>query len=583
MPSDESEKKGRIYEAFVKLAYEKKYNRIILWEPDIPGVIANQDIVYPTTQSPETVIAVTYWGSHETANKKFWRTVEDRYEIYCAFPEAAFLSIVFEINAGSDAALDEILSDLCFGRALSERTSSSLSNLQKYVDSDEKVRSFGRGKDAVYASCVHLYTNDSIFRQLIDNLGEEINGKLSNGISDFEWCKQYLDKEAELRSNRTSAIGISGYRHTFYKKGLIQLLRFSNEEIALVLRLIEENKLSQLAEPLKDRLKEAKLITERTIGHTIVPSDELSSIATIGGSGYSSLSAQIAELVEIPTDLTDLWHYKDHYRDITDSNRRRSLFSHFQTIQTAEDILQSIHGVGDIHTQRIWIVDYYLAIKRVLTKGKYGFKKLSQELDLPYIGGISPLPQFVAGKDDEITSEKQQQLFEKIAEEILRIDFSSLSDQVIVHDRSVTLMKKFNILELLVINALLKAEIPEYMIHRNHDLKNILVRDRNARAGTTEMNFVVAQGNRAAQIFIVSAYDASHKHKEVSGRARMFKQSADLQYGEYTNIIVLDGTLLDETPEKKLKMMYESGWDAVYFADELDSMAQRIKAFLSCE
>ena len=208
-------------------------------------------------------------------------------------------------------------------------------------------------------------------------------------------------------------------------------------------------------------------------------------------------------------------------------------------------------------------------------------KKLSQRLGIPYIGGISPLPSFVSGDLDAISCEKKQELFQYISEDITTFDFEKISPETIVHDRTITLMKKFNILELLTKNALLSARISPEWIKPNCNIRNPYAENTgNEYAGRTEFNYSITANGKAVYIFIVSAYDASHKHKEIAGRNRTMKVSPDINPGNNLSIVILDGTLLSETPEKKIKIMYKAGWDYLFYADELELMANTIYRFL---
>jgi glutamine phosphoribosylpyrophosphate amidotransferase len=79
----------------------------------------------------------------------------------------------------------------------------------------------------------------------------------------------------------------------------------------------------------------------------------------------------------------------------------------------------------------------------------------------------------------------------------------------------------------------------------------------------------------------VSAYDTSHKHKEVSGRIRTTKLSNEYpNSSDNKHILVIDGTILGNAPESIVKMMYQAGWDEIYYADELDEMASDIAIYL---
>lgn len=588
MAVDKSEKKGIVYEAFVKLAFERHFKKTIKWEPPLSGIIAKQDLAYLEGHKPQVIFAVTYWGSHEAANKKTWRTLEDRFECYNAYPKASFVSVVFEKNSGSDDALDDIINRCCLGCSLSERQSAALVGLQVYVDSDEKVCSFGSGHDEVFAEVVDRASRDKEFRELILSLGRDIARVLQGSLRDKGVCKRLLEN---IRARRVLNIDIgkivSGKRATFLKKSIISLLGFSDNELENIIAGVRENRYCDWSSDLLRRLLSRKLIRIVGITRRIVPSPALRSVSETPSSILKGIFWQIEELVNDERSESGFYFYKDHYCDVADNNRRATLYSYFKNIKTASDIESVEHALGEIKTRHVWVLDYYLAFKRFLTKGKYGLQKLSDAVDIPYLaGGISPLPMYVAGTGEGLTKDQKSRLLQFVAQDISSFDFSKLPEDVIIADRSVVLMKKLNLLEVLVQNALARGGIPRRMIVPQVRLTNPFRRaGAISSAGATDFNLKISNGERSVLVFVISAYGASHKHKEVSARVRVAQTSKDFPRGDVKCVVVLDGTLFQDSKkvsaERKIEMMGNAGWTHVYYADELEIMAKEIKEFLA--
>ena len=194
----ESDSKGLIYEAFTLLAIEKSIGGPVLWEPNLPGVIAEQDLAYPSENNPDFVVGVTHWGSREAANKKFWRTMEDFFEVSCTFTKARFIHVLFEKNINSDDALDNLIRITCQGRALSIQNSENIPILQGYLRSRECINQFGKGKSNILYYCRELHNKDLVFKGAIDALGHQISSLLQ--IDDKRDVDNLIKKEQELAS-----------------------------------------------------------------------------------------------------------------------------------------------------------------------------------------------------------------------------------------------------------------------------------------------------------------------------------------------------------------------------------------------
>lgn len=576
----ENEKKGTVYEAFVNVAFNRVIKQSLEWEVNIPGVIANQDFVYPKVEKPNLVMAITHWGSHEAANKKFWRTLEDRFEVYDAFPRAKFVSVLFEMPIDSDIALEELLRIACNGRGLSEINSKVISSLQKYVDDDDKVISFGSGKNHVLDVVEKKCISDKVFCGLIDKLGIELKSLISSEFPKYSFVDGLLNKIRVGASKRTASAYISRFKNTYYKAGLIGTLFFSPDEMAIIFEAINQRKLKSLPKNLTSRLESLKLVKVTKIGGAVTPDKSLVSLATIPIKEYLAVRQQFSGCVDDPAST--LHFCKDHFCDLTDPSRRGVLLKYLKDSTSVEGLINAETGVGSIVTQRVWVVDYFCAIKRNFTRAKeYGIRKLSNTLGFEYKGGgvSSPIPVYSRGVLNRLTASEKKKLYSYILKEKNLFDWSKVNGTMIAVDRMTTMKKKFDVIELMISNALgrggVKNAIAGFRV--KNPLRSNLV---DAGAGVTTYNFKIEFGMRSVLLFVVSSYDATHKHKELSGRVRLSDISDELHGKQHKNIIVLDGTVFDSEPRSKLKMLSVAGWDAIFYVDELDVMTKAIAEYL---
>lgn len=577
----ENEKKGKVYEAFVKIAVEHACKISLGWEVDIPRVIANQDFSFPERGAPSLVLAVTHWGSHEAANKKFWRTVEDRFEVYDSYPKAKFVSVLFEMPKDSDEALDELLRIVCNGRALSRVNSAAIIALQTYVDSDDKVKSFGRGKDAVLTTVVDMYDSNVAFRNAIANLGSELKGLINGSHKKYNFIQPLLKRVRSNSARRKEDAYISSFKNTYYKAGLIGTLFFDPTAMCNVFSALRAHNWRCVSPSLLRQLVSMKMVKISGIRRKVVPSKELISLSQMSDKEYLKVRNQFCSCVDDPT--SSLHFCKDHFLDLVDSNRRGKLLKYLQEAKTLEELLAVETGIDGVVTQRVWIIDYFCAIKRNFVHAKeYGIRKLSNELGFEYTGGgvSSPIPVYAQGNLERISLKEKRRLFAHILQEKEKFDWSKVNGAMIAVDRMTTMKKKFDVIELLISNALAKSGIGA--VTPKFSVKNPVTASWvNAVAGITIYNFRLDGRNRAVLLFVVSSYDATHKHKELSGRVRLADVSGSLDGIPHKNIVVLDGTVFDSEPESKLKMLSKAGWDAVYYVDELGTMAQTVAQYLN--
>lgn len=102
-----------------------------------------------------------------------------------------------------------------------------------------------------------------------------------------------------------------------------------------------------------------------------------------------------------------------------------------------------------------------------------------------------------------------------------------------------------------------------------------------AEKAVQDMGYIPVLAFQGGLIYWQSVTDSgkSHKRKELSGRARALRfQKTSNGFSKRSDvdklILVIDGTFDD----KDIKVLTESGWDAVFYADEMDQLIQFINS-----
>jgi hypothetical protein len=565
MSVTETEAKGLLYEGFVDCALERLYPGRVEWHPHLGGVIAEQDFVVRKGEKLWLVVGVTHWGSHETAKMKLWRIHEDVFEVHQAYPEAIFVHILFEQR--TEASLAQLVAALCGGAAVSEKDCAALAALQSYAGSDAEVRSFGRGQDAVRTACRERSATDPRFRAAIDGLARAITAAVARHQRSPQ-LKQFL-ASARKPAGKTAPFEFSGPRRTHVKEALLALLQLGSAGVREVFACHARGRLDALARLAA--LREHKLLNTAN-GILPMPAPALAQLLALGQEWVQ------AQLTLLERALRDPAHrayaYLDHYRDMTDRAGCAARLARLCSCRTARDMAALLRARSGMHS-RCWPLDYFLAVERRHHKGKFGHTKLSTELGLKCIGGVSPLPRFAAGNLTRLDAAKVKHLARLMLARIAQWDPTRATADTIQADRRTTLLKKLPALEILV-HEHLRRSLPGATVVCERAVRHPLaVASAKPQAGTTEFNFQLTAGSRTALLFLVSSTEATHKHKELSGRLRA-AWAAGLP-PDTRCLLLIDGNFLaGGDADLRQRMLGEAGWDRALYLDEMDRLTQRL-------
>jgi hypothetical protein len=569
-----SERRGLVYEFFVALAVEYSFKSMPEVGTLLKGVIADQDVIWPTGLDPKLVISVTHWGSHDAANKKFWRVHEDLFEVYSAGADSKFCSVVFERNDGSDVALCELINQITLGRGISDINCPAIPLLQARVATAAQLRYFGGGKDVILSQTRALMAEDAQFRKEIRVLGAAILRCYQNPEIDYPEAALVLSaaskrKKYSLRPTR--------YRTTYFKPALIALLD-AGGAVGAGLEMYEF--LDSLDPSTARSLMRAGLVRERS--DSLSGELEATSLLTqLHEQGAAWCSQAIDAMRRVTRDRNHpLYAYHDHILDVTDTpgcqERLNILLGCASWREVAGLIENSAQGMN-----RVWPLEYTMIIQRAVTPSReYGMQKLSRAAGIPYVGApIScALPRYASGDRRRLSDVQIQNLAKVIFDLKGKWTASVTTPTVIQADRKITLMKKLSVLDVLLEVALresLPAETSIAPFIARHPLCQF---SENVLAGSTEFNFRVAHGRRSCFLFIASSFEATHKHKEVSGRLRAARAAGWIQEDDYCALMVDGNILSDDTSEPRVRMLAEAGWTSILFFDQLPVLVREVRA-----
>jgi len=570
-----AERKGAVYEAFVAVALERAFGGSSELATALKGVIADQDVIYPSAASPTIVVGVTHWGSHEAAKMKFWRIHEDFFEVRAAFPTAVFFSVVFERNEASDRNLCALIEHFLGGCAVSDINCEAIADLQSEVATADLLGRFGAGRQSIREYVDSLVKSDRSFRNTIDRLGAELRKRrdaFSPGPElQAQWRRGLKKTDSYFRD--------PGDREVQYKPALICLIDVGNDISTVIAHAGDWSRLSL---NLKQRLLSKELIVEDPYSldaNAFVVSPQLQLLIERGTSWCEGTLSRVRMLV------SDTGHpfysLRDHIEDVVDGFGCQRRISLLMACQSVEELYRLLGEWGE-GMQRCWPLDYSMAIERAHTlAGEYGMQKLSNELRIRYIGGISPLPKFAGGDKAALSNEQRKSLAKVLMGKKRAWNRRQVTIDVIQRDRRITLMKKLPVLDM-VLEAELRSRIPDVQFERAVRVRHPShLSCANRSAGATDFNFCTSGPNGKVWIFVAATYETTHKHKEVSGRLRGAMAAGSIVASD-TCLLLIDGNLLKGGDRvDRIRMLRAAGWQGAFFLDECDALASAIRTALS--
>lgn len=115
------ERLGRTYEGFIFhaasiAAQRSRVPREVHWNPTLPSLMVQPDIIVGSESAPETIVLVTQSAARRNWQQKFWRNVGEIVDIRGVFPSGRIISIALgtEIKEELAKALAVLVDDNVF-------------------------------------------------------------------------------------------------------------------------------------------------------------------------------------------------------------------------------------------------------------------------------------------------------------------------------------------------------------------------------------------------------------------------------------------------------------------------------------
>ncbi|WP_020602255.1 hypothetical protein [Spirosoma spitsbergense] len=584
------EKKGSAFEALVYLALEKigySLDKDLYWGKKPNGVSIDADFVIGTLEAPSHLLMLTSTGQASNYNMKVWRNVGEIFEIKKAFtPPPGVYNLVFE--ATQKESLQDIMEAISDGNLLvqSEKYGQVLVNLV-----ENNLSLFPASNERKSNLLKELLDNDDLARIAFSTFCIHLNNTINkqNFLLNDLWAlaKCYKNKS----SSRLAKI-------TFFRRGILKLAILPQEDRN---QIYKHKELGLKINSMPDYAITLGFATKSVFGYKIIDKEINNTLDlltkevieyTIKNSPFDRMQRWIKPICNINDVEVQVKFVLDH-------------FQHLKTVKGMYECLTSqyidpyfkvnkdkVRGDWEI----VWIFYFVFDIIKTHKKKKQGFglSELSKKAQKYLNTNSYPanhtiwrinLPSFVnrvtSAKDlpFEIlwaTSGVLSELLDEVGYNALSQLGKSLEETVISSNLEQKLMsyRSFHPLKVVVEKKLKESSLPFINIPAHPSLLTE-INGQNQNASTTPL---IKVGKVA--IHWKSAFDQgkTHKVKELIGRVQSlrfefsgneFKIRSDIE----RFVLILDGTFT----QSQINTLIRSGWDEIYYLDELDSLIELLK------
>lgn len=586
------EQKGKSYEALTKLVLEdlkaaKKLKGRIFYEekPDTMTIVPDLT-VGRSANAPDICILITHSGSAGDSHKKYWRNMGELVEEKVFLPapakvfNLAFDSVIKEDlkkvqNASFDGQL--IVGDRPYGDELQAWVDANLKNFPK--DKEEKVEHLRE-----------VAKKDKELKRLIGFLKKDLEALLKKK------SPKELDGIWDMERKRKKGIA-PARKETFVRRGLSKLLIFEDVDVAL--RLYSGQRVKQ--DEVPEYAYELGLAT-KAIGRALPADDEIrNAVTTLGVPAAKKvlLGAPLAGINGWLVTLRNSSYVRlmgkyviDHFPALCDPGEleRRLRALH----RDPASLLAGYRLPKNWNSSTVWLFDYLMEFLKAAGQKatSYGYAQLAREVIALGYGSRSDLSaanQFGGGFG--LSSWIQRNPKSGFRSDLvggcthaLAASLGKVPGTKVADTEAATFTK--------LVNGLIEAKLCTYKgfdpilslievtlgSQRKHRIRSAFG-ERAELSGAASKTTVLLSGKTIINWQSCSDAGRDHKKKELCGRASSLRYSWDAKNKKFTPrpgvkklVLVIDGTWR----QSDLDALARSGWDEIFYPDEMDKLAKAI-------
>jgi len=567
---------GKVYEAIVALILDRcgsKYE----WGIKLNGVHVDSDFALYKNKKLKQVILVTHSTSESGTNMKYWRNIEELFELKVAHPGLIVSSVLFPgkwkvglkniINTVFDGTLD--LDAKPYSIELRD-------NLNRIIKASAKLSGV-----KVVQALQSLIDSDDSFENLFSKIEKDFQRNISKAepIKDLDslWAQERR-RQAKLSKRKQGEFALTD---TFYKSGLILLSFFTNAERSEIYSFILKG--SPISTSTIKRIASLGAGTEvRTLkGGSVSIVNQI--IYCVNHLGKEAADGLIDHMVKkFGVQLTD-------YLGILTNTENSRIFIKKELLpilsQQRELAVVTLSGLirkGFHHGKRNTFLETCIQVCK-FRDSRFSFDVIVREGAIARGNGpqrFASIDKCLIGEampDPDVITKLSGVLFDRLGSADVGSICKGFDDfcQSMAHQTYVTLIKhrSVNYLKELIVQHLKKKgwAVEQNGVKYRSCLSEFAMVAPNV--GDPIFTCVLVRNGRRVLCHIISAYTATHKHKECPGKLRVARYSLT-RNGSTLNFtsqapsdayMILDGpwTQLFGEAERVLEAFHDSGWKGV--------------------
>ncbi len=594
------EQKGKAYEALTKLVLEDlkadgKLKGRIFWDEKPESMTIIPDLtVGRSANAPDICLLITHSGSAKNSDMKFWRNMGELVEAKVFLPSPAKV-----FNLAFDSLIKEDLKkvqDVSFDGQLLVGDRPYGDPLQAWIDAN--LKGFPKDKEEKVEHLRELTKTDKELRRLIKLLRPDIQGLL------MKTAPRPLTALWDNERGRSKGVAPSR-RETFVRNGIAKLSLLSDLDLGF-------SKIPVFSKEEGDLLADLGIVSRTVAGPKICDPDIHSAISLLPKASIRVLVADLAtkcqrwlEPIRMRKDLPAYveWMLENRSSLITPAG-------FFQKLRACHEGKMA----APLNRDYTWLFYFAQEFIKCHSESRTGFgtaqllsaiskaRKSSSYRsvisgiisDEPVFRGVRSIERLISVQIGDHGSKGSRTIFDRYPTDMAEVSFILATRMAEVSVSDWKSFKASSLREALiqknVVNDLATYRLFQPLKQlaqqtvkggRSLKLKSCFAEAANAPgiredSGTTEILWTEST--------LINWQSAHHSHtndkkKELCGRAVALRYSWDSKNKKFVPrpgvkklVLVLDGTW----KQSDLDALVRSGWDEIFYPDEMDKLAKAI-------
>jgi hypothetical protein len=564
---------GKVYEALVSLALDELKAQHS-WGGRLPNILIDSDFILPDSESPKHVILVTHSTSESGTNIKYWRNIEELFELKSNYRNILVTNIVFGENWKEN--LLNIFAEVFDGNLIILRKPyyEELTEYLNVIAKNVSKKSNAETKQVIN----NLLKTEKRFQEAFKHFKSDLDSQILSAFINSDLTELWnLERDREVRNKVKNKVKIE---NTYVKAGLVKLAFLSEKDRNEVYSFVKKR--TALSKTLISFLQSIGLLEVRPkIGGSLFIIDE--HIKYVINQIEESLLKKVFKVTENKygtryTDYFEIFRDWEKFEDFVCNEMPK--LTKLPEPAVKKIILNRIKSDFILtRKQRNHFLSLLISLCKYFDK-KFSFDVIIREgnisrakgldrfagIDKLLLGDFLPKDETLIKLVDVLWDRLKQQDWNK-SSQIVKDIFQNAFHQTfitIVKHRTINLLREL---------VLLIFENDGWVVEElSPKFRSCLSEYAGVPNNVADpsFSFILKKNNRKILCHVVAAYEATHKHKEYPGKLRAaryecIKKDKNISFRtllEDESLLILDGLWIDlfSGEEKVIKAFQSAGW-----------------------